>query len=528
MAFVTRRRAAGLRTVGAGERRTVHASFTAVSERCRMDLRRVTTSAIVCCLAALGAACSSGSAPGVTIEVTISGDGVDQALVYPDGRRAPFTPDLELDDPYEYRGESMVVDLPWTTTVSVLEDGSTEFEVAAFNQGDAGELTCAADWKQADGDGTWDRTNGYLVSCSGDFSFRDDGEVRLDPGGRSVSFEARDTRLAEIAEAKRLERERIARVAAATEAAVPPGPVELDGWRIEITGVDRDAADFLEAYSSRNRVGGSRRAILTEVTATRIADAPGRASDIQIGAIGGYDLVVYDHDDDDCGAHVPDSYLSIHGLTTEQQQGDQVVFNTCVIVEVEDAAEALAVVSVFLGDDAPVTMRLPDNGPTANTAQAADSGSTEQLVGTDLVFDLRVVGASVDDVDLLAERLGDTVRPPSDTRSYVMVDVEVTNLDPQEFGPIAPTWGADWTLVSGDGTELYDWTSYCPGVFDVFAAAPAPEGGVDWNFGDDHLMAFPDEPKTFAACFEIDPADAAGSVVQISVPADTVTLASGL
>lgn len=493
----------------------------------RFRPRAVTAAAFS--LAALGASCSSGSSTsGVTIEVTISGEGVERALVYPDARRAPFAPDHELEDPYEYRGEPMLVDLPWSTTVSVLDVSSTEFEVAAFNEGETGELTCTADWKQANSDGTWDRTNSYLVSCSGDFSFRDGGEVRLDPGGRSVSFESRDERLAEIEEAKRLERERIGRVAAATEAAAPPGPVELDGWRIEITGADRDAADFLEAHSSSNRIGGNRRAVLTEVTATRIAATPSRASYIQVGALGGYDLAAYDHDEDDCGAHVPDSYLSIYGLTVEQQQGDEVVFNTCVLVEPEDADDALAVVSVFLGDDDPITMRLPDTGPTATVERASDAGSTVRLDGVDTVFDLAVVDASVDDVAVLSERIGDSVREPSETRSYVMVDVELTNRDPQDFGPIGPTWGVDWNLVSGDGTELYDWTSYCPGVHDVFAANPAPEGGVDWNFGDDHLLAFPDEPKTFSACFEVDPDHIAGSVIEISVATDSVTLATGL
>lgn len=478
--------------------------------------------------AIVGAGCSSGSG-GVTVDVTISGDGVDQALIYPDARRAAFATDVELDDPYEYLGESMVVDLPWSTTVSISDGLSTKFEVAAFNEGDSGVLTCAADWNQADGDGDWDRSNSYLVSCSGDFRFRDDREVRLDPGGRSVSFEARDERFAEIAEAKRLDAVRIARVEEANTNATPAGPVELDGWLIELTGVDPDAKDLLEAYSTRNRFNGSRKTVLTEVTATRLANAPGRASDIRVGALGGYDLKEYEWDDDDCGPHIPDSYLTTFGLLEEQEAGDTVVYNTCLILDEEDVDDAIAVISVFLGDDAPITMRFPTPGLTGTGPDAVSEGDIVEFVGFDTGFDLRVVGATIDDVELLGQRLGEEIRQPRTDSAFVMVDIELTNTDPGDIGPIGPTWGVDWNLVSADGTKLYDQTDYCPKVFDLFTASMPPEGGVDWNFGDEQLLAFPGEAKTFVACFEIDRDDIPGSTIEVgSAASDVVALATGL
>lgn len=479
-------------------------------------------------IAFLATSCSSGGG-AVTIDVTISGDGIDQALVYPSARRAPFAPDLELDPeiPYEYRGESMVVDLPWSTTITVDDGLTTEFEVAAFNQGESGELTCAADWNQAEGDGDWDRSNSYLVSCSGDFSFRDDGEVRLDPGGRSVSFEGRDERIAEIAEARRLEAERIARVDAAIANAIPPGPIELDGWSIELTGVNRDAEDLLEAHSSANRINGSRRAVLTEVTATRLASSPARAQDILVSALGGYELEVYDARDDDCGPHIPDSYLMIHGLIDEQQTGDEVVFNTCLMIDEEDADQALAVVSVFLGDDAPVTMRMPDSGVTGNREVLDASTDAVRFEEYEASLDLLVVDATVDDLDLLSERLGEEAKGAPEGKAYVMVDVEVTNNDPEGIGPFSPSDLADFRLESADGNTVYDLQDRCRSVFDLLVAEPAPADGVDWN-DRAAFYAFPGEPRVFAACFEVDETHVAGSVLRIDGIQESVALATGL
>lgn len=467
------------------------------------------------CLAAAASACSAlGLDDSVTIEVTFTSETVDEVTIHRDARspsspRRTEDPDPEgIPDPYAFTSTSEVVTLPWSTTITVDDGiGTDSFSILAVNDTGAGEITCDADWKQADGDGSWGRTNEFIAGCGADVSFRDDGTVRLEPSGRSVSFETRDEERAEAQAERDAIAERRARVAEATEAAAAPEPLELDGWLVELTGATR-----------------RENTLVVEVTAERLIDEPGRPTEIKIGALGGFGLTEYDMGDDECNPGYESSALSIYGLLTEFGRGEGGVWNVCLELDPIDVPGALGVVSVFLGDDEPVVLRLPDTGATATRDEV--DGAVE-FVDYDTSLLVELVDAHVDDVALIDERIGDGEPGIRDAVALVMVDIDVTNLDLAGSGPFPPNVGADWILETADGARTYDWRDRCPGVFDVFPAEPAPEGGVDWN-DRASFQAEPDVPRVFAACFEVDREDLEGLVFRIIGIESTVTMSTGL
>ncbi|MFK7919529.1 MAG: hypothetical protein AB8G14_15750 [Ilumatobacter sp.] len=468
-------------------------------------------------LIAGASACSAlGLDDSATIEVTFTSDTVDEVTIYRDAR-SPESPGLHNDpdpedipDPYAFTTTGEVVTLPWSTTITVDDSiGSDSFSILALNESGDGEITCDADWKQADGDGSWGRTNEFIAGCSADISFRDDGRVRLEPSGRSVSFETRDERRAEAQAERDAIVERRARVAEATDAAAAPGPIELDGWLIELTGATRREYE-----------------LVVEVTAERLIDEPGRPTDIQIGALGGFDLNEYTMDDHECNPGYESSALTTYGLLTEFGRGEGGVWNVCLLIDSLNVPGALGVVSVFLGDDEPVVLRLPDNGATG-TRNEVDGAVEFTDFDTGLLVEL--IDAHVDDVALIDERIGDGEPNIREELALVMVDIDVTNLDPAGYGPFPPNVGVDWVLETADGARTYGPRDRCPGVFDVFPAEPSPQGGVDWN-NRGGFDAVPGIPRVFADCFEVRREDLEGLVFRIiGIGTDsTVTLSTGL
>lgn len=495
--------------------KAIHAWFTRPLNNRVMSLRTLRRLLPASCLVVAATACSVlGLDDTVTIEVTFTSDTVDEVTIYRDAR-SPSSPGRnddpdpeDIPDPYAFTGNGEVVTLPWSTTVNVDDGtGTDSFSIVAVNDSGEGEITCEADWKQADGDGTWGRTNEFIAGCSADVRFRDDGTVLLDPSGRSVSFETRDERRAETQAERDAIVERRARVADATNQAAAPGPLELDGWRIELTGATR-------------REGS----LIVEVTAERTFNETGRPTDVKIGALGGFGLAEYTSDDDECDPGYEGSALSTYGLLTEFGRGEGGVWNVCLELDEIDVPGALAVVSVFLGDDEPVTVRLPDNGATGTRNEV--DGAVE-FVEYDTSLLVELVDAHVDDVALINERVGDGEPGVRESVAFVMVDIEVTNLDLAGFGPFAPNVGTEWVLETADGARTYGSRDRCPGVFDVFPAEPAPDGGVDWN-DRASFFAEPDVPRTFAACFEVDRDDLSGLVFRIIGIDTTVTLSTGL
>ena len=189
----------------------------------------------------------------------------------------------------------------------------------------------------------------------------------------------------------------------------------------------------------------------------------------------------------------------------------------------EEIPGALATVSVFLGDTAPVAMRLPVAGAVSNREVATDTAEFQEF---ETHFVLELLNAHVDETSPLAERTGDAeIAIRSDT-AWVMVDVSVTNIDPEQLGPIPPDLTVQWELQSADAGATYTQRDFCPGISSVIPAEPAPEGG--WSPSDERFLAFPNEPSAFSACFEVARDDVPGLVLRLVGIDQIVNIDTGL
>lgn len=491
----------------------VHATITVEFKDGTMQRLVKLSAGMVMCLSACGV---GGGSDAITVEITFSGEGVDRARIVVDpktperaetsrepGDRVPPPP-----DPYVFEGDDEIVDLPWSTTITI--DGSDgrsqDFDIIAINETETGTLSCEADFKQADGDGTWGRSNSFIAGCSGDVRF-DGDEVTLDPGGRSTSVEARDDRRAEIAAAIEAEAQRVSDVEAAQAAALPSGSaVEIDGWRITPTGVNRDAAGVLVTHNQTNSFSSRERAVLIELAIERTGADPGRLSKLAAGLVGGFDLDVAAHDDAraDCGV-IPDSW---HNLPGELASGDEVRMNVCRVVSEDNAPGGWLTLGVVRGDEF-VEVLLPDSGVVGgrDVVSAADNNLEPVEVSK---ATLQVVGVSVDDIDDLTARNGGTVGPMPDDEAYVLVDVAVSHNEDYE---VDPDLYVDWRLTSADGSRLYGFDTRdtkCRRVFGFLPPGPA-EDVDEYDFFD---LVFPGETKVVGACWAIPRDDLAGALLQ--------------
>lgn len=112
-------------------------------------------------------ACGSG---GRTFQVTVEGDGVDQAEV--EVSKSDWGGD-DADATVE------VVDLPWSTTIEAEGSG---FRVKVTNLSNTGTVRCEAVWPDASTGGTWRREGRRSASCGGKV-FELDGVLQVDPTG---------------------------------------------------------------------------------------------------------------------------------------------------------------------------------------------------------------------------------------------------------------------------------------------------------------------------------------------------------
>ena len=415
----------------------------------------------------------------INVDITVSGDGVDEAVI-------------------DFRDEVTTVELPWSTTVTVRDErGVDTFRVLATNPTESGELTCAADWREASDDGTWRRTDSYQVSCGARVRFEDGGIVRLEPTGRRISFEERDAELAEGAAEVAAEQERQTRVDAARAlAAGELETVRVGDWDVKASGVLRDAEDYIEELTA-NTVRGRGQPIIAEVTATYRGTGTGEPRDLAFTLIGGLTLDRFKTFDVSCGV-IPEP---AHGVG-EVSVDDTVTFNVCWQVDEQEMAQAYVEVDQFgVGVDAtPTQLLLPEAEGLRGALGDVQTG--EVMVGDGWLIE--VTDVRVDDLDKIRELQPDAAEP-REGRAHVWIEARVTNVG--DFASWPRGSSVDWFIAASDGITRYD-----DGVGDRCPRYPSPL--TDRDIGDPLIE--PGDSVVLNHCWHVSAEHVDGATLLIS------------
>ena len=425
----------------------------------------------------------------IHVDIDVSGEGVDQAVI-------------------DFRGEVTTVDLPWSTTVTIKDErGVDGFSVIATNPTEAGALTCDAEWREATNDGTWSRTADYRISCGARVNFQDTGIVRLEPSGRSISFEERDAELAAEAAAEQAERERLAATEGARALALPAlETVRVGDWDISTSGVLRDGEDYIEDLTG-NTVTAGGVPLITEITATYHGAGTGALSNLSFTLIGGDTLEPYRSFEVSCGV-IPDP---VHGFE-DPPAGTPVTFNVCWHLDESEAAQAFIEVDQVGGgvEAAPVRLLLPEQeGITGRLARAV---AGEARVGDD--WRIEVTDVRIDDLDRIRERQPDADEPRAG-EAFVWIELKVTNV--RDFG--AWPWGGEqhWYVAAANGVSRYDVRDDCPRYPSPLTSRSLTDPPIEAG-----------ETIMLHHCWQVASEDVGGATLIITTPSGDAVLDLGL